>query len=163
MKQCLITGGAGFIGSHLSEYLLEQGCRVKVIDDLSTGSMKNILSVKNHPNFSYITDDCQNRNLMAELVDEADEIYHLAAAVGVRLIVQDTAKTIHLNYSLTQIVLEMAEKKQKPVLSTISLSMPYLNMISLIISHMILLGISIFSKQAVTISGLAQMMVVHFG
>ncbi len=118
MKKCLITGGAGFIGSHLAEYLLESGNKVQIIDDLSTGSMKNIEHLKPDPNFSYVIDDCQNKNLMAELVDEADEIYHLAAAVGVKLIVQDTAKTIHLNYSLTEIVLEMASKKQKPVLFT---------------------------------------------
>ncbi len=118
MKKCLITGGAGFIGSHLAEYLIEAGNKVRIIDDLSTGSMKNIEHLKQDPSFSYVIDDCQNKNLMAELVDEAEEIYHLAAAVGVKLIVQDTAKTIHLNYSLTEIVLEMASKKQKPVLFT---------------------------------------------
>jgi UDP-glucose 4-epimerase len=120
MKQCLITGGAGFIGSHLADHLLEKGCRVQVIDDLSTGSMHNIVHLKDHPSFTYTIEDCQNRTLMAELVDQADEIYHLAAAVGVRLIVEDTARTIHLNYALTQIVLEMAAKKKKPVLFTSS-------------------------------------------
>jgi UDP-glucose 4-epimerase len=80
--------------------------------------MRNLQSVKNHPNFSYVIDTCHNKTLMAELVDEADEIYHLAAAVGVQLIVRDSAKTIHLNYTLTEIVLEMASKKKKPLLFT---------------------------------------------
>jgi UDP-glucose 4-epimerase len=118
MKHALITGGAGFIGSHLSEHLLSLDYKVKIIDDLSTGSMRNLQTVKNHPNFSYVIDSCDNKTLMAELVDEADEIYHLAAAVGVQLIVRDPAKTIHLNYTLTEIVLEMASKKKKPLLFT---------------------------------------------
>jgi UDP-glucose 4-epimerase len=120
MKRCLITGGAGFIGSHLAEHLLEKGCRVHVIDNLSTGSINNILHLTDNDNFSYIVDDCQNRSLMSELVDQADEIYHLAAAVGVRLIVKDTSKTIHSNYSLTRIILEMAAREKKPVLFTSS-------------------------------------------
>jgi UDP-glucose 4-epimerase len=118
LKHCLITGGAGFIGGHLAECLLGQGNEVQIIDDLSTGSMQNILHLKDNPRFSYIIDSCQNKNLMAELVDECDEIYHLAAAVGVKLIVDDPARTIHLNYTLTEIVLEMASKKGKPVLFT---------------------------------------------
>ncbi|MBN2143892.1 MAG: GDP-mannose 4,6-dehydratase [Candidatus Aureabacteria bacterium] len=118
LKHCLITGGAGFIGSHLAQYLLNEGNHVQIIDDLSTGSMKNILPFKDNPGFSYTIDSCQNKNLMAELVDRCDEIYHLAAAVGVKLIVEDPARTIHLNYTLTEIVLEMAAKKGKPVLFT---------------------------------------------
>lgn len=118
VKRCLITGGAGFIGSHLSEYLLNEGHAVTIIDDLSTGSMKNIQHLKNHPHFKYHIDTCENKNLMAELIDETDECYHLAAAVGVKMIVENPSKTIHLNYSLTEIVLQMAAKKNKPVLVT---------------------------------------------
>ena len=118
MKKALITGGAGFIGSHLSEHLLSNNYQVTVIDDLSTGSMNNISSFLDNPNFRYLIESCQKRNLMAELIDMADEVYHLAAAVGVKMIVENPMKTIDLNYSLTEIVLEMVEKKQKPVLFT---------------------------------------------
>ncbi len=118
MPHCLITGGAGFIGSHLAKHLLDSGAKVTIIDDLSTGSMRNIVELKTNSNFEYVIDDCQNRNIMGELIDQADEIYHLAAAVGVKLIVADAAKTIDLNYSLTKIVLDMALKKKKPLLFT---------------------------------------------
>jgi UDP-glucose 4-epimerase len=87
MRKFLITGGAGFIGYHLAEALLEHGDKVQVIDDLSTGSIHNIAHFKSHPRFSYILDTVMNRPLMLELVDEADAVFHLAAAVGVRLIV----------------------------------------------------------------------------
>ena len=83
MARALITGGAGFIGSHLSEALLEQGWTVEVVDDLSTGSIENISHLKGHPHFAYTLDSVMNRSLMLELVDRADVIFHLAAAVGV--------------------------------------------------------------------------------
>ena len=82
----LITGGAGFIGSHLSEALLDRGDSVMVIDDLSTGSIRNIEHLKSHPRFSYSIDTVTNVPLLAELVDAADQVFHLAAAVGVQLI-----------------------------------------------------------------------------
>ena len=91
MSRALITGGAGFIGSHLSEALLERGWTVEVVDDLSTGSIENISHLKGHPHFSYTLDSVMNRPLMLELVDRADVIFHLAAAVGVRLIVEKPA------------------------------------------------------------------------
>jgi UDP-glucose 4-epimerase len=116
MQKVLITGGAGFIGSHLAEALLERGDAVQVIDDLSTGSMRNIAHFKNQPCFSYELDTVMNRPLMLELVDEADVVFHLAAAVGVRLIVEQPVRTIETNIKATELVLELCARKQKPVL-----------------------------------------------
>src|SRR6266581_1690113 len=93
----LITGGAGFIGSHLAEELLRRGDEVFVIDDLSTGSINNIRHLKTHDRFHYVVDTCSNVQLMAELVDGCDQIYHLAAAVGVKLIVESPVRTIETN------------------------------------------------------------------
>ncbi len=87
MRRALVTGGAGFIGYHLSEALLEQGWSVEVIDDLSTGSMANVDSLREHDRYSYVLDTMLNRPLLLELVDRADVVFHLAAAVGVQLIV----------------------------------------------------------------------------
>lgn len=112
----LLTGGAGFIGSHLAEKLLREKHRVHVIDDLSTGNINNISHLKTYETFSYTIDTVFNRSLMAELVDSADVIFHLAAAVGVRLIVESPVRTIETNIGGTEIVLEMSEKKQKPVI-----------------------------------------------
>ncbi len=111
----LITGGAGFVGSHLAEELLRSGHEVFVIDDLSTGTILNIRPLKNQSRFHYVIDTCANRSLLAELVDGADVIYHLAAAVGVRLIVESPVRTIETNIKLTELVLEAAYKKKKPV------------------------------------------------
>jgi UDP-glucose 4-epimerase len=112
----LITGGAGFIGSHLSDRLLMQGERVHVLDDLSTGSIDNIRHLKSNPGFEYTIDSCSDSRLVAELVDEADVVYHLAAAVGVELIVESPVRTIETNVHCTEVVLEQANKKRKPVL-----------------------------------------------
>lgn len=112
----LITGGAGFIGSHLAEALLNQNAFVTVIDDLSTGSITNIRHLKGRSGFSYVIDTVMDHSLMAELVDAADVIYHLAAAVGVRLIVESPVRTIETNVSCTEAVLTLAAKKQKHVL-----------------------------------------------
>ncbi len=114
----LITGGAGFIGSHLAERHLELGDEVYVIDDLSTGSIANIHHLKIHPQFSYHIDSVTNTRLMTELVDLCDVIYHLAAAVGVRLIMDSPVRTIETNIRCTEIVLELAETKRKRVLIT---------------------------------------------
>jgi UDP-glucose 4-epimerase len=114
--RALITGGAGFIGSHLAEGLLERGDRVAVIDDLSTGRMENIQHLKGRANFQYTIDTIQNRTLMAELVDDADVVFHLAAAVGVRLIIESPVQTIETNVKGTELVLELAAKKRKRVL-----------------------------------------------
>jgi len=114
----LITGGAGFVGGHLSERLIGAGHSVHVIDDLSTGSMNNIAHLKDIPGFTYTIESVDNVPLMAELVDEADMIYHLAAAVGVQLIVDSPIRALETNIRLTEIVLDLASKKGKPVLFT---------------------------------------------
>src|SRR5579862_5035071 len=111
----LITGGAGFIGSHLAERLLERGDEVMVMDNLSTGSMENIRALKSCDRMHYFLEPIENRQLLAELVDEADMIFHLAAAVGVRLIVESPVRTIETNVNGTQLVLEAACKKRKLV------------------------------------------------
>ena len=112
----LITGGAGFIGSHLADALLERGDEVFIIDDLSTGSVENIEHLQSHPLFHYFFDTIMNRFLMAELIDRTEVVYHLAAAVGVRLIVESPVKTIETNVKGTEIVLEFASKKKKKVI-----------------------------------------------
>ena len=114
----LITGGAGFIGSHLGERLLERGDEVHVLDDLSTGSIENLALAKLHPNFSYHIDTIRNYRLTAELIDMCDVVYHLAAAVGVRLIVDSPVSTIETNIRGTDIVLSLAAKKRKRVVLT---------------------------------------------
>ncbi len=111
----LITGGAGFIGSHLAEALVAKGDEVMVLDDLSTGSMENIRHLKASPKFSYCVESVMNRGLLAELVDESDFVMHLAAAVGVRLIVESPVRTIETNVKGTELVLQAAQKKKKPV------------------------------------------------
>lgn len=112
----LITGGAGFIGSHLSERLLADGHRVVLLDNLSTGSMENIRHLKSSENLTYHLDGIENRQMLAELVDDADVIVHLAAAVGVKLIVESPVRTIETNVNGTQMILEAACKKKKLVL-----------------------------------------------
>ena len=114
----LITGGAGFIGSHLAEAHLERGDDVYIIDDLSTGSMTNIEHIKRHPKFHYHLESVVNHQLTAELVDLSDQIYHLAAAVGVKLIVESPVRTIETNIRGTEIVLHHAAKKRKRILIT---------------------------------------------
>jgi UDP-glucose 4-epimerase len=114
----LITGGAGFVGSHLAEKHLALGDEVYIIDDLSTGSIENIQHLKTHPRFHYAIDTLTNVQLTAELADLADTIYHLAAAVGVRLIVESPVRTIETNVRGTEVILHIAAKKQKRVLIT---------------------------------------------
>ncbi len=116
--QVLITGGAGFIGSHLSERLLHEGHEVSIIDDLSTGSIENIAKIKTHTRFAYHLDSIFNRQLLAELIDYSDVIYHLAAAVGVRRIIEYPVRTIETNVRGSELVLELAAKKRKRVLIT---------------------------------------------
>jgi len=113
--RALITGGAGFIGSHLAERLLEEGHQVHVLDDLSTGSFENIAHLKGRPKFTYTIDTVTNESLLAELVDQCDVIFHLAAAVGVRLIVEAPVRTIETNVHGTECVLRAAAKKNKVV------------------------------------------------
>jgi UDP-glucose 4-epimerase len=111
----LITGGAGFIGSHLCDELLARGDEVHVLDDLSTGSVENIRHLKGRPGFDYTIESLNNTAIVAELVDDADVVYHLAAAVGVQLIVESPVRTIETNVHCTEIVLAQASKKKKPV------------------------------------------------
>jgi UDP-glucose 4-epimerase len=111
----LITGGAGFIGSFVAEELLGRGHRVHVLDDLSTGAIDNIRHLKESPAFSYTIESAASASTVAELVDEADVVYHLAAAVGVELIVESPVRTIETNVHCTEIVLAQANKKKKPV------------------------------------------------
>jgi len=113
--RALITGGAGFIGSHLAEALLDAGHEVDVIDDLSTGSIDNIAHLKGRPRFRYTIDSVTNEPLLAELVDRSDTVFHLAAAVGVKLIVERPVHTIETNVHGTEVVLTHANKKKKLV------------------------------------------------
>ena len=110
-----ITGGAGFIGSHLADALLGAGHHVTVLDDLSTGSMENINHLKTHPAFAYTIDSVTNEPLLAELIDGSDIVFHLAAAVGVKKIVEEPVHTIETNVHGTEVVLTHANKKKKVV------------------------------------------------
>ena len=116
VSQALITGGAGFIGSHLSELLLSRGWHVHLLDDLSTGAMSNLRHLREDPRLTYTIDTCASSRVVSELVDDADVVYHLAAAVGVELIVESPVRTIETNVHCTEVVLEQAAKKRKPVL-----------------------------------------------
>jgi UDP-glucose 4-epimerase len=112
----LITGGAGFIGSHLADAYLQRGDEVYAIDDLSTGSIENIQHLKTNARFHYTIDSVHNQPVVAELVDQCDVIFHLAAAVGVKLIVESPVRTIETNVRGTEVVLSLANKKKKKVL-----------------------------------------------
>ena len=114
--RALITGGAGFIGSHLAETLLSEGHEVDIIDNLSTGSIRNVGHLKSHPKFTYVIDTLTNEPLLAELIDRNDVIFHFAAAVGVKLIVEQPVHTIETNVHGTEVVLKHANKKKKKVL-----------------------------------------------
>jgi UDP-glucose 4-epimerase len=112
----LITGGAGFVGSHLSEALLERGDDVFILDDLSTGSIENVVHLKTNPRFHYTIDTVSNEPVLAELIDRCDIVVHLAAAVGEKLIVEQPVHTIETNVHGTEVVLKHANKKKKLVL-----------------------------------------------
>jgi UDP-glucose 4-epimerase len=114
--RAFITGGAGFIGSHLAEALLASGHEVSILDDLSTGSIQNIEHLKGRRGFRYAIDSVTNEPLLAELVDDCDVVFHLAAAVGVKLIVEAPVHTIETNVHGTEVVLKHANKKKKLVL-----------------------------------------------
>jgi UDP-glucose 4-epimerase len=113
--RAFITGGAGFIGSHLAESLLDAGHQVQVLDNLSTGSIDNIRHLKARPDFEYRVDSVDNEPLVAELIDGADVVFHFAAAVGVKLIVEQPVHTIETNVHGTEVVLKHANKKKKLV------------------------------------------------
>lgn len=116
MVKALITGGAGFIGSHLAEYLLAMGQEVMVIDDLSTGRIENLKTIHNHPNLTIVTDDIRNLSALDPLVRECDVIYHLAAVLGVQKILKEPIHTIEVNIGGTEAVLKMAHRYNKKVL-----------------------------------------------
>jgi len=108
MARCLVTGGAGFIGSHLSERLLELGHEVVALDDLSTGSAANIAALRTHPRFEFRTGSIADRLLLTEIMPGIEIIYHLAAAVGVKLVADDPVRTIETNIHPTEVLLQMA-------------------------------------------------------
>jgi UDP-glucose 4-epimerase len=114
----LITGGAGFVGSHLAQELLRRDEEVYILDDLSTGSIENIEHLKPNTRFHYTLDSVHNEPVLAELIDRCDVVYHLAAAVGVKLIVESPVNTIETNVHGTEVVLKLANKKKKKVLIT---------------------------------------------
>ncbi|TKJ36669.1 MAG: nucleoside-diphosphate sugar epimerase [Planctomycetes bacterium B3_Pla] len=114
--KALVTGGAGFIGSHLTQRLLKDGHNVAVIDNLSTGSLNNIESFKGHSCFEFVSGDIRNTELIGPLVEHCDVIFHLAAAVGVRLIAEDPVHTIETNIGGTEIVLDIANKFGRKIL-----------------------------------------------
>jgi UDP-glucose 4-epimerase len=121
MAHCLVTGGAGFIGSHLTEYLLQRGHAVSVLDDLSTGRAENLRQVENHPRLTVRTGSITDPVLLAEVVRGVDMIFHLAAAVGVRLVAEDPVRTIETNIYPTEVLLRLAvQGKQKFFLASTS-------------------------------------------
>lgn len=113
--KCLLTGGAGFIGSHLAEALLKRGDEVSIVDDLSTGSLENLQNLDGNGRLQVVVDSVFNRPVMESLIAEADVIFHLAAAVGVRLIVESPVRTIETNIKGTEAVLELASERKTPV------------------------------------------------
>lgn len=118
--RALVTGGAGFIGSHLAEHLLARGDEVVVLDDLSTGTFDNVAHLSAHPAFRSHIASIMNRELVSELVNDCDVVFHLAAAVGVQLIVNDPVHAIRTNIDGTEIVLQAAAVKRRPVVITSS-------------------------------------------
>ena len=113
MPRSLITGGGGFVGSHLAEELLRCGEEVFIIDDLSTGRIDDIGPLKPNPKFHYVIDSVLNQPVLAEFIDRCDVVYHLAAAVGVKLIVESPVNRIQTNVHGTEVVLKHANKKNK--------------------------------------------------
>ena len=114
--KALVTGGAGFIGSHLAEKLLQDGHHVAAVDDLSTGSLDNLKAIETHKEFRFVHDTVRNSEIMHVLIDQCDIVFHLAAAVGVQLIVDDPVRTIETNIHGTEVVLDAANKFHKKVL-----------------------------------------------
>ena len=115
MQTSLVTGGAGFIGSHLVEALLARGRRVLVLDDLSTGSISNLQRVHDHPQLQIFVDSIANEQRLAELVAQADEVFHLAAVVGVRLVLDEPARTVATHVGPTEMILRLVDARHKPL------------------------------------------------
>ncbi len=116
MTRYLITGGAGFIGSHLAEALLQGGCGVQVLDDLSTGSLENLRDLKPREEFGLTVGDVADPAVVAPLIEVADGVFHLAAAVGVRLIFENPTRAIRTNIRGAEVVLDLAARRKKKVL-----------------------------------------------
>jgi UDP-glucose 4-epimerase len=116
MTRFLVTGGAGFIGSHLSDLLIAHGDTVDVLDDVSTGRLENVVGLEGNPEFTCTVGSVDDEELVAALVAKADVVVHLAAAVGVRLIVEQPVKAIETNVHCTEVVLAQADAHGKPVL-----------------------------------------------
>src|SRR5262245_57769522 len=116
MPHALITGGAGFIGSHLSDYLLKLGYQVTIIDNLSTGQMKNIAHLTSNPNFHFAIEDIRTLHTTDRYVSECDVVFHLAAAVGVQKIIQEPINTIETNIGGTEVLLKAARRYHKKIL-----------------------------------------------
>ena len=114
--KALITGGAGFIGSHLAEALIDKGDNVCVVDDISTGTAENIAHLRGDPRFSFIDDSILNEGLMEEVIGDCDIVYHLAAAVGVKYVMENRLKALEINVRGTEIVLDLASKGNKKVM-----------------------------------------------
>jgi UDP-glucose 4-epimerase len=114
--RALVTGGAGFIGSHLADALIARGDEVYVVDDLSTGSLQNLVQLQSHPRFHLVVDSALNESTMLDLVQRVDHIYHLAAVVGVKLVVQSPVRTLETNLKTTEVVFRLAHRYQKKVL-----------------------------------------------
>ena len=114
--KALITGGAGFIGSHLSQLLLDDGDEVFALDDLSTGSLENVAHFVDSPRHHLVVDSILHPAIVNELVNKVDVVYHLAAAVGVKMIVEQPVRTLHVNLGGTETVLDACCKFDKPVL-----------------------------------------------
>jgi UDP-glucose 4-epimerase len=115
MQTSLVTGGAGFIGSHLVEALLDAGRRVLVLDDLSTGSVSNLEKIREHPQLEIVIDSIANEIRLGELVQQADEVYHLAAVVGVRLVLEEPARTVATHIAPTELILRLVDAGHKPL------------------------------------------------
>lgn len=116
MPNALITGGAGFIGSHLTDYLLDKNYHVTIIDNLSTGRLANIQQHENHPNFRMVIEDIRNHHTTDRFVSECDIIFHLAAAVGVQKIIEEPINTIETNIGGTEILLKTARRYRKKIM-----------------------------------------------
>ena len=121
MQRCLVTGGAGFIGSHLSERLLELGHEVTILDDLSTGRRENLAAIENHPKLQVRTGSITDPVLLADVMSKVDVIYHMAAAVGVKLVADDPVRTIQTNIYPTEELLRLAvQRKQRVFIASTS-------------------------------------------
>jgi len=116
MAHALVTGGAGFIGSHLSEALLKQGHKVTALDDLSTGGRSNISDFESNPNYEFVLGTVMNEDIVDELVARSDVVYHLAAAVGVGYVIENPLQSLRTNTKGTENIFEAANRSKRKVI-----------------------------------------------